>query len=215
MSIKVPNYIICIHNSKGTSRQRFVPRYELPLIKALWAGTAPGGKDPHISCDPINAQNQALKTVRFSEIESLAIEKKRLQHFYEAHPVTKNPIFALIFPFEGFEDYVKKAYPGLFGESEILASAEIHTEEESEQEDLLEIEVSEAIVDALTPLKHVGVVKAKALGAAGFTSISEIAQTDPDDIAAVDGITAKEAIAIVDHAVELNQDEEAEAFATE
>ena len=214
MSIKVPNYIICIHNSKGTSRQRFVPRYELPLIKAIWAGTAPGGKDPHISCDPINSQNQALKTVRFTEIESLAIEKKRLQYFYEKHPVTKAPVFSSIFPFESFEDYVSKAYPGLFGESDLSESAEAHTEE-TEQEEEAPVEISEDIIDALMPLKHVGIAKAKALAAAGYTSISEIAQTDPDEISAVKGVSAKEAVAIVDHAVELNQEEEAEAFATE
>lgn len=213
MSIKVPNYIICIHNPRGTSRQRIVPQYELPLIQSLWNSSAVGGKSPRISCDPIphNTTNEALHTVRFSVIESLASEKKRLQHFYEKHPVTKAPIFALVYPLNSFEETVRKVYPGLFGESEMVASMEVNTEMPEEEQ--TEGKISDEIIDELTPLKRVGVAKAKALAAAGYTSVSEIAQTDPDELALVKGISAKEAKEIVDHAVELSLGDEAEAFA--
>ncbi len=211
MSIKVPNYVICIHNPRGTSRQRFVPQYELPLIQALWDGSAPGGKAPKISCDAILPSQTHLKDIRFSTIESLAIEKKRLQSFYEKHPVTKAPIFAMVYPLNTFEDMVRKIYPDVFGESELVASMKVHTEIPEEEE--VEGVVSDDVIDELTPLKRVGVAKAKALALAGYTSIAEIAQTDPDELASVKGISATEATEIVDHAVELSLGDEAEAFA--
>ena len=212
MSFIVPNYVICIHNARGTSCQRFVPQYELPLIKSLWAGTAPGGQSPRISCDPITSQQAHLKTVRYTEVESLAAEKKRLHAFYEKHPITKAPIFDIVFPLNTFEDVVKKVYPGIFGEDEMTASMQVHLED-SEEEEKPEVEISDEIVDDLTQLKRVGTAKAKALAAAGFTSVSEIAQTDPAEIAAVKGITVKEAEEIVEHAVELSLGEEVDAFA--
>jgi len=213
MSIKVPNYVITIHNSKGTSRQRMVPQYELPLIQALWASSAAGGQSPSITCDPIGS-SEHLKTVRYLEVESLAAEKKRLQSFYEKHPVTKTPIFGLVYPLNTFEETVKKVYPNLFGESELFASMKVHTEEAAPIE-AEPVEFDDSVIDELSQLKNVGASKAKALAAAGFDSISEIAQTDAAEIAAVKGISAKEAAEIVEHAVELSLGDEAEAFSKE
>jgi DNA uptake protein ComE-like DNA-binding protein len=213
MSIKVPNYCITIHNSKGTSRQRIVPQYELPLIQALWASSAPGGQSPHISCDPVGASAH-LKNVRYTEVESLAAEKKRLQIFYEKNPTTKAPIFGIVYPLNTFEETVKKVYPNLFGESELFASLQVHVDEPTPVEEV-PVDIDDAIIDELSQLKKVGVAKAKALAAAGFTSISEIAQTDPVELQVVKGISAKEAVEIVEHAVELSLGDEAEAFSKE
>lgn len=213
MSFRVPNYVICVHNARGTSKQRFVPQYELPLIKALFANSAPGGQSPRITCDPITGQQEHLATVRYSKIESLADEKKRLHRFYEKHPVTKAPVFDIVYPLNTFEETVKKVYPGVFGEDELTASMQVHVETEDDDDGLPAVEVSEETINELTQLKNVGQKTAEALAAAGYTSVAEISQTDPAELCAVKGVAEKEAKEIVDHAVELSLGDEAEAFA--
>jgi hypothetical protein len=62
----------------------------------------------------------------------------------------------------------------------------------------------EQILEELCALKHVDDRLAEKMLAAGFDSVDEVAQTDPDDLASmVHGIGAKRSTEIVDHAVVL------------
>jgi len=228
MVLSVPNYIITIENPRGCSRTRFSPKYEVPLIEASFAESAPGGKNPVITCkampqpgskaaqDPETGRDR-YAGLRVTRVASLAAEKKRLQHFYGVDKVKQINIFTHTYPVDGFEIQAKRMYPEIFGKvgDKFEVAVEEPTPDEVVEEKDVDVDAPDDIIDELVQLKYVGPKTAAALFAAGFTSIEEISQTDPLDIETVKGVSAKEAQGIVDHAVELSSDSDDIADITE
>lgn len=248
MVFQVQNFIITIHNPKGTSKTRYAPKYEVPLIEALFANSAPGKVSPRVSCKKMpeagspaardkNTGRDRFAGMRVTRVGNLADEKKRLQHFYGDDARTQKHIFNTTYPVDTFDNVARTMYPDIFGDAKKAYQVDIEEaddeipddtdyeddgeerdpdevdvgfsapeSETAESTDAEEIEVPEEKIEELIQLKYVGEITAKSLFAAGFTSIEEIAQTDPLDIETVDGVGSKEAKAIVDHAIELSGD---------
>lgn len=252
MVFKVPNYIVTINNPKGTSKTRYCPKYEVPLLERRFANTAPGGTNPEITCKAIPKQGTKGATdsetgrdrfagMRITRIASLVDEKKRLRHFYGEDKQKKIHIFDSVYPVDMFEIQAARFYPGIFdapkdnyevaveGEDVDLepkntpntptddafekvagpdgSKASFDVVEDDEKVDP-DNEPNEEQIEELIRLKNVGPKTAQALINAGFTNIDEIAQTDPLDLATIEGVGEKEANEIVDHAVELSKDSE-------
>ena len=125
MVYQVPNFIVTINNPKGTSKTRYCPKYEVPLLERRFANTAPGGATPEITCKKMPAPGTKGATdsetgrdrfagMRVTRITNLSDEKKRLQHFYGEDKQKKINIFDSVYPVDMFEMQASRFYPELF-----------------------------------------------------------------------------------------------------
>jgi len=245
MVFQVPNYIVTVNNPKGTSKTRYCPKYEVPLLERRFAGTAAGKQNPEITCKkmPSPGTKGAVDSetgrdrfagMRVTRIANLEAEKQRLRAFYGDDKQKKIHIFDSVYPVDMFETQAARFYPEIFNAPRDTFNVKVEDDDEDESEIVAPLaapvvapvvaptfdvtpedekvdtdeEKIDPRVEELIQLKNVGPVTAQALIDNGFTNIDEISQTDPLDLASIEGIGEKEANEIVDHAVELSKDSE-------
>lgn len=200
----VPNVQILIEDKTRTTRIKFAPIYEVPLLEKVWAGRG------SVTATPIpdkQSNGQSWPEYIIHRKVDFAQERARIHRIYERHPITKDELFESIYGFGRFAEAFKRAVSGEWTPESNATDAPTPVERqlhpavdvpEEKHADGTEVEAQDSPENDVTALQRIaglGPELAEELVSDGVRTVEDVADLSVEELQERPGIgpvTAKQ-----------------------